>query len=353
MKKISVMELKKVETLARAVVNSNGSILLYEGAEIKPEHISKLMDNDIHHVFIQNDYAAEAESFTLEAIEKDSVDMIRDVIEKRIREDNESDMQKLFATAKHILEDIVKNPEIANCMLEIKRKRSDMYSHMLNVASLSTVMGIKLGMSQQQLNDMAIGALLHDIGLCDIGVPFENVEIDRLPAVDKLNYRKHVIQGYELLQHYEWMSETAKLIVLSHHEREDGSGYPFHKIGDRIPMEVKLVSICDHFDELANGIGHRRRKVHEVVEFFRTSGTYIFDFNIFSEVVVNIAWFPTGGLVITNTGDIARVIKQNKGLPDRPVIKIIRNAKGEVCKEEIIQNLTECLTVFILDTFEE
>ncbi len=353
MKIVNINEIHKNSILARAVVNENGNILLYEGAEIRPEHIKKLIDNNITSVYIkENENDNEIDSFSVEAIEQDSLDMIKDVVEKRIREDDDTEIGKLVEEASKIIQDIIATPEITQCMINIKRKKLDMYSHMLNVASLSVIMAMKIGLDETQINDIAKGALLHDIGLCDVGVPFENVEIERMPAADKLNYRKHVIHGYELLQKYDWMTETANLIVLSHHERIDGSGYPFHKVGERIPIEVKLVSICDHFDELVNGIGYKRRKVHEVVEFFRTNGAYIFDYELLSKIIVNIAWFPTGTQVITNEGETAEVIKQNKGLPDRPVLRIIKTNDGKACTDNIEKDLTEHLTVFIMDTVE-
>ncbi len=355
MKKVLVTDLKNNSILARPVINTNGMILLYEGAELTLSHISKLKENNITEVYIEDeaDKDKRTDMYSLETVEKDSIEDIKNTIQNRIRNDKEENMRLIEETAVKIINQVVENPEITKCLLSVKRTRSDIYEHMLNVASLSVIMGIKLCLNEIQLKNIAIGALMHDIGLCNLKMEYENIEIDKLPAVDKLNYRKHVIQGYEFLQQFDWMNETTKLIVLSHHERIDGSGYPFHKLGERIPYEVKLVSICDHFDELANGIGYKRRKIYEVVEFFRTNGAYLFDYDILSKVIVNIAWFPTGSLVVTNEGETGKIISQNRGLPDRPVIKIVKNADGTPCDKDIVKDLTDNLTVFIVDTVEE
>ena len=198
-----------------------------------------------------------------------------------------------------------------------------------------------------------MGALLHDIGLCDVTVNFFDVEMDRMPAAEKLNYRRHVISGYERVQSIKWLNDTVKTIVLSHHERVDGSGYPFHKVAERIPPEVRLVSICDHFDEMVNGIGYKKRKIHEVVEYFRTDEAYLFDYDMTSQDMTTVAWFPNGTQVVTNDREVGVVISQNRGLPDRPVIKIIKTADGIDCSSKnIIKDLTECLTIFIVGTVE-
>lgn len=357
MTKVSVKDLQEKDVLARPVESDNGSILLFEGAEIREDHIEKLIKNGIDEVYVQDEVDdKKTGAYSIDDIKNDTLDIIEEIeeiVEKRLRVDEDDvEMPEIVDTAKGIIKDIVSKPEIMNCLINVKRSKADIYSHMLSVASLSTIMGIKAGFDETQINDVATGALLHDIGLCDVGVPYENVEMDRMPAADKLNYRKHVIQGYERLQGCKWLSDTAKLIILSHHEREDGVGYPFHKIGERIPIEVKLVSICDHFDELVNGIGYKKRKIHEVVEFFRTSEAYHFNYDLVSLVNRNIAWFPTNCIIITNEGETAKVISQNKGLPDRPVIQIIKNADGTECTENTIKDLTECLTVFIMDTVE-
>lgn len=352
MKKVSVKELKNNMILAQSVENPLGGILLYDGARLREEQIQKLVDNMVTEVYILDDVEKNASVYSIETIEKESVEIIKKTVETRIQTQDDAEITEIIETASQIINDIVNNVDVANCMVNVKRKRTDLYSHMLSVASLSAIIGIKGGYSEQQIRDITTGALLHDIGLCEVEVPFDDVEISRMPATDKLNYRKHVITGYEMIQSFKWMSDTSKMIVLSHHERIDGSGYPFHKTADRILPEVRLVSICDHFDEMINGIGYKKRRVYEVVEFFRTNEAYLFDYDLMNLVLSTVTWFPTGSLVRTNIGDIARVYKQNNGLPDRPVLQIVKYADGRECREEIFKDLTEELTVFIYDSID-
>lgn len=351
MKKISVKNAIGGEILANVVLGENGSVLLYEGAILQPEHIPKLIDNNIEEIYVRDEDCKESTLYTIETIERDSIAEIRDAVQRRLIDEN-SEMEVIQETAINIIKNVVANVDIANCMINIKRESGELYSHMLNVASLSAIMGIKEGFSEEQLRYVTEGALLHDIGLCTVTVPFDNVEMDTMPAADKLNYRKHVINGYQMLQNFKWMSETAKLIVLSHHERINGSGYPFHKIDERIPIEVKLVSICDHFDELVNGIGYERRKIYEVVEYIRTNGASLFDYRMANNIMNSIAWYPNGSMVLTNEGETALIVGQNKSLPDRPIIRVIKTSNGELCQTEIIKDLTEWLTVFIIDTID-
>ena len=351
MKVVDVREIPKNAVLARTVTNDAGVVLLYEGYEITEEIVEKLIENNIQTVWI-NTEGRKADTFSADGIENDVIKCVTHAIKSRIRFNDDEEMKLVTEHAYKVITGIIEDKNVMNYMVNIKRKSSDIYSHMINVSVMSVVMGIKMNMSEDALDNIGMGALFHDIGLCDIDMQYTGVEIENMSSQDKMQYRRHVIQGYELIHNYEWIPEMVKLIVLSHHEREDGSGYPFHKSSERIPAEVKLVAICDYFDELVNGIGYEKRKVHEVVEFLRTGGAYLFDYDVVAKIISNIVWFPNESLVITNDGDVAEVVSQNKGLPDRPTIRLIRDKNGKYYQEKLIKDLTEFLTVFIIDTME-
>ena len=69
-------------------------------------------------------------------------------------------------------------------------------------------------------------------------------------------------------------------------------------------------------------------------------------------IIKNIAWYPNGSMVRTNEGEEAIVVSQNRGLPDRPVIRIVKNADGTPCNQNLVKDLTECLTLFLTDIIE-
>lgn len=351
MKNVDINNIPDNAVLARSVINDNGVVLLNEGVKITAEIVSKLMDNKINSVWVTVE-TTEVDSFSTEIINDDIRISIEQAIGIKIRFNDDSEMKDVSEETYNIIKCIIEDDKVMDCMLEIKKKSTDIYTHMIDVSVLSVIMGLKLKLSNDELKIMGLGALLHDIGLCDIDMDIYDIEIKEEASSEKMKYRRHVIQGYELINNLGWVPEMAKTIVLSHHEREDGSGYPFHKKGERIPIEVKIVSVCDYFDELVNGIGHRKRKINEVVEYLRTAGAYLFDCAVVNKIITNIAWFPNNSHVITNEGDEAIVVAQNKGLPDRPVIRLLRDESGNPYRKDIIKDLTESLTLFITDTIE-
>lgn len=351
MKIVDVREIPPNAILARTIYSDAGVALLAENTVITDEIIDRLNGYGVQSLWIRVE-KQEVNSFSSEAINNDIKTQIEHAIVNKIHFDNSDEMKEIAEDAINVINGIIEDENVMQCMVDIKRKSDDIYSHMISTAVLSVIMAIKLKLNSEQISNIGMGALLHDIGLCGCDMKFFNIEIDELDAQDKMVYRRHVIKGYELMNNYTWVPEAVKNIVLSHHEREDGSGYPFHKKADRISAEVKVVAICDYFDELVNGIGYNKRKIYEVVEYLRTIGAYLFDYNYVTKIISQIAWFPNGSKVTTNEGDTAIIISQNKGLPDRPVIKLLTDAEGNPYETEKIKDLTEHLTVFIVDTEE-
>ena len=84
-------------------------------------------------------------------------------------------------------------------------------------------------MTERQVHNVALGAILHDIGLKYIRVPYENISIEDMNYRDLLEYKKHTIYGYSSVEKEEWLSDTAKEIILLHHENVKGTGFPFQQ----------------------------------------------------------------------------------------------------------------------------
>lgn len=351
MKIVDVKEIPPNSILARPIYSDAGVVLLAEDTVITEDIIEKLFGYGVQSLWIRME-RQEVLSYSSEAINEDVKLQVQSAINNKIHFDNADEMKAVAEEALNVINEIIEDENVQQCMIDIKRKNNDIYSHMISTSVMSVIMAIKMDLNSTQINDIGMGALLHDIGLCGTTMNYFDVEIEELDAQDKMFYRRHVIKGYETMHNHPWASEMVKNIILSHHEREDGSGYPFHKKAERIPLEVKIVSICDYFDELVNGIGYNRRKIYEVVEYLRTIGAYLFDYDLISKIISKIAWFPNGSKVITNEGDKAIIVSQNKGLPDRPIIKLLEDADGNPYEVELIKDLTEYLTVFIVDTEE-
>ena len=145
-----------------------------------------------------------------------------------------------------------------------------------------------------------------------------------------------------------WISNMSKNMILYHHESLDGSGYPL-KATD-ISEECRIIQICDAFDEMICGIGCKRIKVYEAVEYLRKNKDIKFDGRIVDIFLEFTAVYPAGSTIRTNEGELAIVLYQNKEFPDRPVLRIIKDRDGN--NVDIVRDLVETDEIYIEEAMD-
>ena len=354
MQYIQVDKLKGEEILAVPIMAYSDIVLIHADTVIKKEYIDKLLELQIKYVYIKTNtefMESKRKVYGIEETKNQSLILVKSILEHHIYKHNQ-DLIKVKEAAEKIVESVISEPEIINNITEMRNLSTDMYSHSINVCLFSTIMAISLNMSKIQVRNTAVGAILHDIGLRYISVPYINIDIIDMNNKDTLEYKKHTILGYSAVQEASWLTETSKEIILLHHEREDGSGYPFQKQINKIKPEVKLVSLCDDFDSFISGIGSKKMKIYEAIEYIKVCAGSLYDVTIASKLMELIAIYPYGMHVITNEGEVGVVVKQNGEMTDRPVIRMLVRSDGSKYQEEVYKDLMNLLTLFIVDTIE-
>lgn len=398
MKKVKVKSLKGNEILALPIVTDGGTVLIHADVELKPELINRAIRLGIKSLYIKdypeevinkenynhivisseddyddvynegqdvgdsecadvknekktdyNNKYTENHIYKVEETAINSRTVIKNVLEKHIYRHN-SDLKVIGEQAEKIIESVIEEPEVITNITEMRNISTDMYTHCINVCALSTIMALRLKMSEKQVRNISIGAILHDIGLRYIKVPYMNTNETYMNVKDALEYKKHTIFGYSSLQDEGWIPDIAKEIILLHHERIDGKGYPFQHKGDKIKTEVKLVSLCDDFESLISGVGSPKLKIYEAIEYIKANQGIKYDATITDKLLESVAVYPVGINVITSEGEMGVVVRQNHKFTDRPVIKMLKHADGSQYKDEVEKDLMEYLTLFIVDT---
>lgn len=350
-----VDELEGNEVLARHILTESGFELIAVGTVIRKDYIKRLKELNYEYIYIKEteniiDFK-QPDYIVKEEVRKESIDTVKKVLERHIFR-NSSDIEKLCQVADHIIEEIINEDEISEQVTNIRKEGYDLYTHSINVCSLASVMGLKIGLSQERVRQLAKGSLIHDIGLKYTTSKYENCNEEDMSRNDLKEYRNHVISGYEGIKNAEWMSDTAKRIILLHHEKGDGSGYPFKHHYSELEEEIKIVAVCEAFDSMITGIGSKRHKVYEAIEYIKVHVVDYFEKEYVDMLMQMVALYPIGIKVVTSEGEIGIVIKQNKENPERPVIRLISNKFGNGLTNEVILDLLEELTVFIVDTYE-
>lgn len=341
-------ELTGNECLAKDIMTGDYTILLSAGTVLKQEYIDKLKELDILEVYIlEEEEYTESVVILKEEVEESFKSKVKDILEKHTYSHNE-ELVELSQTADHIITNILEEEEVVQRIYDIKERSSDIYEHSISICSLATIVALRMELSQESVHDIGVSCLLHDLGLRYLTVDYTDKNLDELTQVESAEYKKHPVYGYSALRGENWISEKSKNMILYHHERLDGSGYPL-KATD-ISLECRIIQVCDAFDELICGIGCKRIKVYEAIEYLKRFKNIKFDGKIVDIFLEFTAVYPAGTCVKTTEGEIAVVLRQNKDYPDRPVIRIIKDKDG--INVDVVKDLLEMENIYIAEVIE-
>lgn len=150
--------------------------------------------------------------------------------------------------ARILVSELLLEKNINKYMERLKDKKRFVFKHCINVAYLTAEITQQIYSDQEEIKNIVTGALLHDIG--KLYVPDKILyKRGRLTDDEYELVKKHTIWGYDLIKE-EAFTDLTKDIVLSHHEKSSGAGYPYHKKGEEISQGVQIVTVCDMYDAL-------------------------------------------------------------------------------------------------------
>lgn len=343
MKVYHVEELTGIEVLAKDVFTPEYQILLSAGTILKREYIEKLKELRVREVWVEeNDPRTRKVVILKEEVKESFKSKVQSILEKHTYSHNK-ELQELCHTADRIITNILEEDRVVEQIYDIKGRSSDIYEHSISICSLATVVALKMNIPRYMIHDIGVGCLLHDLGLRYLTIDYTDVDFTKLPESEYAEYKKHPIYGYTALRGENWISKASKNMILYHHECLDGSGYPL-KATD-IPWECSIIQVCDTFDEMICGIGCKRVKVHEAIEYLKNYKNIKFDGEVVDIFLAIAAVYPAGTIVKTNEEEIGVVLYQNKEFPNRPVLRIIKDKDGN--DSDIVKDLIKVNNIYI------
>lgn len=354
MRSVPVKNIVGGEILVKDIYSTRGVILIASGTKMKKEYIDKLVEANISDIMVEDNVSEEiiVDDISEEMVAVQCENEFQSIMEKYTYSTNE-ELSTLKKIASEIIEEMFERKEIIYTISNVREKSREIYSHSLSVAALSTLLAIKSGFSKDAIKEITLGALLHDIGFMSLTVPYNGVILEEADDNLQREIKRHVIYGYTLVEEKDWVGKISKEIILYHHERIDKSGYPFKLSGEKIHKEVKIVAICDEFDNCVYGNFRKKMKAYEAMEYIVGMSGTKFDFTLVKKFADVIAAYPTGSIVLMNTNEKGIVVRQNKGAPTRPVVRMIeKKENGEWTKKEE-RDLMVYLSLFIIDIIDE
>lgn len=275
---------------------------------------------------------------------------MREILEHHTYSHNQ-ELEQLAETADHLISSILKEEELVEQVYDIRERSSDLYEHSISICTLAVLTALKLKMNREMVHDIGVACLLHDLGLRYLTIQYANQPIEELSKDARNEFMKHPVYAYSALKKEKWISDDVKNMILYHHEQMDGSGYPLH--ARMLTLESRVLNLCEAFDEMICGIGCKRRKVYEAIEELKKYRGIRYDGRILDAFLEFTAVYPAGSFVLTNEGETALIICQNKQSPDRPVLRIVKDKEGNSLTKEVIKDLLVFTDVFIEKAVEK
>lgn len=350
MRKVYLENIKGTEVIAKDIFDASGRILLSEGTVIKTFYVNKLKQMDVFAVYVKDALSdgIEIEETISEKLKVKVKKIIKEDMKKLIS-DNQGIPEGILKSTGDIIDELLSKKDIMVNLSDIRSKEDSLLSHSIQVCTLSVITGIRMGYNMLKLKDIAVGALMHDIGQLLLPEHIIKKQGD-LTEEEMIIFKQHPKQGYDLLNKQHNINATAKVMVLLHHERNDGSGYPLGLTEDKIYETAKLIAVCDVFDNMTADVGNKKgMKPYEVIEYLYAMSGTLFDKRVVEVFVKNISPYPLGSGVLLNNQQKGIVYEVHKDAPTRPIVKIVYDEHGERLKEPVFMNLLKEMTLFVVD----
>lgn len=340
MRKVSLQMLTPDMILGKPVCKGT-TILINSGSKDLTKYISRLEQLGIYHLYIED---AASEGIEIDDLITDRTRLTcKKTLEKSFRNlksNSTVDIRQITSITQNLLDEILSNPSTLVSVNDIAGIGDNTLDHSINTTIYAICLANQLGYKKTQMKHLANGTLLHDIGktVLDSNILFKS---ETLNSEEMEHIRLHPVLGYDLLKHNDKLSEASKIVALTHHERMDGSGYPFGMNGSDLSELSRIAAIVDVYEALTvDRCYHKAIPPYRAIEILTAEAGSKLDLRLTSIFMQNIAVYPNGSTVLLSTGQTAVVKAQNSALPLRPVVRVISIKDGKWVPGEEIDLVT-------------
>ncbi|WP_027416117.1 HD-GYP domain-containing protein [Aneurinibacillus terranovensis] len=350
MRHISIDNVESGQVLGKSIYTSDGRTLLNANVLLTPMMITQLRRIGVTMLYIQDKQFEDVviEDIVSEETRREAISCFSDSIQS-IQEGKSVDVKKVTKTITNIVDEILRNKNILVHLTDIRTKDNEVFIHSLNVCMMSVIIGVNMGYSVEKLKDLALGALFHDIGKVVKGT-------EPLPKGAETKEKEHHSWiGFNVLRKKHEFNLAIAHVALQHHEHIDGTGQPRGLKKEEIHEYAKIVAVANYYDSLISPFSSEPTYLpYEASEFIMGLTNTLFDHEVTIQFLRSIALYPTGTSVRLSSGKVGVVVGQHKGLPARPIVRLIKqhaNARYYEDPEVNEVDLAKMTTVFIKEVY--
>ncbi len=332
MRFVPVNYLRSGQRVGSDLILTQNMVLLRRGVVLNASIIHKVSSLGFQGIYIDDELSEgidveEVISHDLKVKTKKEIESLFTSVKHNRPSTAKRHVSSIRALVENIVDEISHNRNVMINVIDLRTFDDYTYSHSLNVAVISAVIGTALKMNRAAVNELAMGALIHDVGKMFIGRDTLN-KPDRLTHEEFEQIKKHSELGYKYLCDYFDISESSKIVSLQHHEKYDGTGYPSGISGEGIHKYSRIVCLADVYDALMSDRPYRKAMPpSEVIEYIMSGYNTMFDPEAVTALTRKIAPYPVGTCLMLSTGQIGIVVQNNESTSLRPVVKLIVKGK--------------------------
>jgi HD-GYP domain-containing protein (c-di-GMP phosphodiesterase class II) len=341
MQRISALYVKPGMELARPVYDNWGDLALPVGATLDARDIAKVDDIGVGELFICNQKTEDINILPLIPPELEgaiSKALRRALIECRTMLISRSQQSVDLALINNLMDELIDtlasetrgDASIAGCY----SLRDYNFVHPVKVASLSVLLGKASGLSDREVKQLGMASLFQNVGY--VLLPQGILEkAGFLNSAEMKAVQRHPVYGSQILARYTEIGPEAVNIVLQHHERWNGSGYPFGLRNNGISQPAGILGIIDVCFALASKRPHREEFLpafaiehsivssQDAIEYVYAYSGELFDPALVKMFTKIVPIYPAGTMVKLNDGRIGIVSKSNPECVRRPKLRIV------------------------------
>ncbi len=240
----------------------------------------------------------------------------------------EVDLGPLKKCADVLVKAATQYPDTCLWQIQIVNRDGLLYRRALGTAVAGIIFGRQMGYDEDSLQQLALGGLILDIGKTTVPVPILAMP-RKLNSMERDLVNRHVQKGYSLLRLHDHLPERVAEMILGHHERIDGSGYPRGLKGTAIPLFARIAAIIDTYDALT--VNRRYASAlssHGALRYLNAQGDRDFDAALVDEFIHAVGIYPTGTRVKLADGNVGLVCAQNPDRPSQPQVLVTHDGQG-------------------------
>ena len=242
--------------------------------------------------------------------------------------------------ASDMVDSVLRNPDAFTWLSRIRETDEHTYGHAVRSAVWAILFGRHIGLAKKELDTLALGALLKDVGKTHIRKSLL-LKADRTTQ-EQAEYECFIDKGIDILRELPGVEPRVIAVVKTHCERINGSGFPQHLRGDKIPLLGKIAGIVTFYDEITNPRGaiNPIAPSQAVSRLYEVRGVE-FQEDLVVEFIRGIGLYPTGTLVELTTGEIGVVVEQNFERRLKPKVMLLMNALKQPLDKHQLLDLAE------------